>query len=255
LNGSEDAPRVTSAGGAVWDDHVQELLDLLQQLSATRPDLRVTILAFADHVAPTGLPPELQPAYVVHPVESERRHFKRFDHGACLVALDQLPASSGADYVDALADALQACAQLHWRREARKLLIVSGDSPGCSLVHPAPADTDVGVRRHDVETAAAALHAAGVEIATVFHAPLAEAALLPWQRVPVEFARDQYARLASRPELAFSEPRFVGAVAAAAFECELPLLGREAAYPEWWDEGAGENALATQPEVLPSSGV
>lgn len=237
--------------GAPWDDHVLELLSLLQELSATRPDLRVAVLAFADGAPPTPLPPEIQPAYALHPPEAEQRHFTRFDHDACLRALDRLPASAGGDCVDALADALQACAQLHWRRDARKLLVVSGDSPGYSLLRPAPTGTDVNVRRHDVDTAAARLHADGVEIATVFHAPPGEALLLPWQRVPVDFAREQYARLASRPDLAFEDPRFDGAAAAAALASEVGLLGRDAAYPQWCDDASERETLQATRLITP----
>jgi hypothetical protein len=114
----------------------------------------------------------------------------------------------GGDFVDALADALYACARLRWRK-GRRLLVISGDSPGFSLLQPLTAGTDVCVRKRDVETQALELHRLGVEIVTIYHAAPSNAAVTPLGRSLLAEAGAQYARIASLPEeMAFEASSF-----------------------------------------------
>ena len=69
--------------------------------------------------------------------------------------------------MDALADALAECASARWHPEARKLLVVTGDSPGYSILNPAPWGANAAVREKDVETVALDLHRKGVEGSSV----------------------------------------------------------------------------------------
>ncbi len=126
-----------------------------------------------------------------------------------------LESSSGGDFVDALADALARCVTLNWRRNARKLVVVIGDSPGHSLLKPAPKNADACYRVEDVETQLFELHQLGVEMVTLYH-PLTQEVANHFRSIkrgyqPMEmaaYAQSQYQRIASQDERAFSADTF-----------------------------------------------
>lgn len=196
-----------------WSEHVEKLVRFVERAADGR-DCRTTVIAFGDQEPPAVTARDLQPHYVLFP-DADDRVFLRFHAERLREMLLTLPSSPGADFVDAAADALDACARLSWRKESRRLAIVTGDSPGASLLHPLPKGADLGVRRFDVDTRALELHREGVEVLTIYHPP--PAALLTLRRELLTRTREQYERLASLPELAFTNASFDPEAAAAQF--------------------------------------
>ncbi len=135
--------------------------------------------------------------------------FRPFQREAAESLLAAIKPSPGGDFVDALADALATCNRLPWSKDARKLALVLGDSPGHSIVHPIGNCGDATVRVHDVDLEAAELHRQGVEILTLYNRP-------PADFVPkgghggelLQRAAQQYLRLASTPHYALDIATF-----------------------------------------------
>lgn len=221
----------------LWGAHVEAMIDFAAGAAAEeatkRLDARVAVIAFGDQELPAVTAHDLRPAYRLYPAEDDRV-LQGLDRDRLREALLAVPSTPGGDYVDALADALAAALRLRWREHARKLVLVSGDSPGASLLHPLPKGTDVCVRERDVDTQALALHRNGVEIATIHHAPPADSAhyALPTHRQLLQATRAQYERLASTRELAFDAAGFDATRAAAVLRHIAEPLGRRAALPE-----------------------
>lgn len=188
---------------AMWSAHVEQLLDFATRIFDQR-DWRATVIAFGDQDPPAVTAGDLRPRYQLYPPEEERT-FRALRVEQLRERLLSVPSSPGGDYIDALADALNACTRLRWRPNARKVLVLTGDSPGLSLLHVLPKGADLCVRRLDVDTQAEWLHRQGVEVVTIYHAPPSDRLL--YQLVPegeiLRGARSQYMRLASLPELAF----------------------------------------------------
>lgn len=225
--------------------HADALVELVTALAAGR-DARAAVFAFGDQDEPPATAPDLQPQYVLDPPD-------HLDASGITQLRDKLLAlrsTPGGDFVDALADALHMCADpysdLRWRDGVRKLVIVSGDSPGFSLLEPLPKEADLRVRRWDVDTEALALHRLGVEIVTIYHRlPEGHAlASLAHARPLLAAARAQYARLASLPELAFMEPGFQPAEAAAIIANLSSLIARGASIGELVEVRAADGFAA-----------
>lgn len=192
----------------LWGAHVDALVDFITQLADGR-DARAAVIAFGDQNPPAVTAADLQPRYLLRPTDEQ---LQTAGIGRLRERLLALEATPGADFVDALADALHACARLRWRREARKIVVLSGDSPGHSLLFPLPKGADLGVRHLDVDTQALALHRLGVEIVTIYQDPPAEKKV-GFARELLSGAKEQYVRLASIPELAFEAAAFHPAAA------------------------------------------
>ncbi|HEX9984997.1 MAG TPA: hypothetical protein VGF69_17175 [Thermoanaerobaculia bacterium] len=215
----------------LWSAHVEKLVEFATRAGEGR-DARIAMIAFGDQQPPAVTAPDLQPRYVLHPSE-EQRVLQPFIGERLRDALLSLAASNGADFVDATADALDACARLHWREEARKLVVLTGDSPGASLLYPLPRGADLCVRELDVDTRVLALHRLGVEVLTIHHAPRnSPLHSLPFQRALLAGARAQYGRLASLPEFALDETSFDSAAAAERFQRAAGSIARGAALGE-----------------------
>jgi len=213
----------------LWGAHAEQLVALIEGLTAAmRADLRVAVIAFGDRLVPATSAPDLRPAYHLDPAEPEARTLRPMDSGQLRARLLSLRPTSGGDLVDALADALAACRQLRWRNGARKLLVVTGDSPGYSIRWPAPWGSNAQVRENDVDVEAAALHREGVELVSLYHAPAIDAATFEFVRPFVDHARMQYLRLASRPGLCFAAGALDPAAAVRALTSRVPVLGRGA---------------------------
>jgi hypothetical protein len=213
----------------VWQEQVERLSRFAELLTKGLKGSRFTVLAFGDEELRGVDAPDLRPRYLVHPPEGRRR-FSPWSPARCREALSAVEPTPGGDFVDALADALQACRHLPWRERVRKLVMVCGDSPGHSVVHLLPRGADVQVRRHDVDVEAEYLHEAGVEIATLYFDPPEGLGLeAAFQRELFDAAREQYARLASLPEMAFELSRFDPARAAQQVRARKGLLARRAA--------------------------
>lgn len=184
-----------------WPPIAKVLTGLMDALAARDLHLRWSILAFGDQEIPgvgaAGLRPEYRLRY---PHAGPRIKLQPYNSAALRDALDDLARhpSPGGDFVDALADALFACRSLDWR-PGPKLVVVVGDSPGYSILHPLDPVGNACARCLDVDSEALALHELGVELATIYLPPPAEAleAMEPRARRLVADAERQYWRLAS----------------------------------------------------------
>lgn len=211
-----------------WTDHVEKLVRFVDRIAEGR-SCRTTVIAFGDQEPPAVTARDLQPQYLLHP-DVDDRVFRRFDATRLGEMLLNLPPTPGADFVDATADALDACAHLSWGKDSRRVVILTGDSPGASLLHPLPKGADLCVRRFDVDTRALELHRKAVEILTIYHVP--PSALVTLRRELLTSTREQYERLASLSELAFTDASFDPETAAARFRAASTTIARAAALGE-----------------------
>jgi hypothetical protein len=253
----ETALASTSAGRLLdrkdlWTAHVEKLIAFVEKIVAGR-DARIAILAFGDQNPPAVTAGDLLPRYHLHPPEDERM-LQTLELVRLRERLVALPSSPGADFVDATADALDACARLHWSKTARKIVLLTGDSPGASLLHPLPKGADLCVRHLDVDTRAFTLYRLGVELVTIYHEPprtLGLHAIAP-QRDLLAAARDQYERLASLPELAFEEASFQPDIAASRLRELTDVVGRGVALGELVHAAAAEDEIALNGAASPA---
>lgn len=212
-----------------WGRHAGHLVAMIEGVAKEmNADLRVAVVAFGDRPVPGASAVDLQPSYHLHPAHPDESSLRRESTEQLCSRLASLPGTSGGDFVDSLADALAACRDLRWRNGTRKLLVLTGDSPGYSILHPAPLGADAQVRERDVDVEAAALHGKGVEALTIYHAPVMEGATAAFLRPFVEHTRGQYRRIASRPDLFFEATSFDPAAAVRALMSQVPVLGRGA---------------------------
>lgn len=224
-------PPLLLADRELWRRYAEPLAATVETLAAdTRADLRVAVVAFGDRPIAEVSAPDLRPAYLLYPPRPEERILRRESPDQLRARLLSLPGSSGGDFVDSLADALAACRELRWRRAARKLVLLLGDSPGYSILRPAPAGADAQVRERDVDVEAAALHRDEIEILTLYHAPELDAVSYRLLGEFISHARAQYQRIATRPELCFETASFDPATAVAALRSRVPAVGRGASH-------------------------
>lgn len=217
-----------------WADEVATLVAFAEALAGDAAPFRAAVFAFADEPLPNAKAPDLLPAYKLHP-GPEARQLEALDPARLTRRLLALPPSPGGDFVDALARAIADCHSLAWRDEARKVVLVLGDSPGFSLLYPAPPGSDGRSRACDVDEEALRLHDSGVELITLYHSPSEDelAAALAIERSLLDFAAAQYCRIASRPELAFGTADFEPITAAEVLRTREGRLGRGATWGEW----------------------
>ncbi len=175
-------------------------------------DIRCGIAAFADF-----------DSWTLHPAAPDARMLRPFRAADITTTLSSIPVPNVGDYVDALAEGLDAALHVGWREDARKLLVVLGDSPGHSVLAAVPRHAsrnahlrqavaggslrlaDSRIRRRDVHECAEQLHAHGIEIATLFFedgARSIEMSSAAGQQL-VDHTRRQYRELASLPQWAF----------------------------------------------------
>ncbi len=187
--------------------HLESLLlafaEALQSESGGAP-LRFAVLAFGDHHIPGINALSLRPDYDLQvPTPDGELRLRPFDKDALRSALAGLKPTPGGDFVDALGDALHRCLDLDWAADARRLLVLFGDSPGYSLLHPIAPGGDAITRRHDVDLHADALHRHQVEILCIYNSPPAEIcgpASDSRARKLIVNTKQQYERLASTSE-------------------------------------------------------
>ena len=153
----------------------------MERVSEPCRTVRLAGMAFADHPLHKVSAHDLVPAFTLFPRIPEQRRLEPIPPSDLRSLLSRVPSSSGGDFVDALADALAECASARWHPEARKLRVVTGDSPGYSILNPAPWGANAAVREKDVETVALDLHRKGVEVVTIYHPspPKAESTTAP----------------------------------------------------------------------------
>lgn len=218
-----------------------EMLVAVAEGLAGSTDLAIGVVAFGDHEMPEVRAPDLRPEYLLHPPSAAESRPFRFDSAGLRSTLAAIPPTTGGDFVDALAEALDRCAELPWRAGSRRVVLLVGDSPGYSLLSPAPPGANGCARSRVVETEADRLHRRGVEIATLYRPPPEEAGheTLYVASKLAEHAAAQYRALASHPGVAWG----LGSIDPEEMVRRLldvpAVLARGAAYPLRVDEGAG----------------
>jgi hypothetical protein len=194
------------AGSATWASQQDKLAEFSQRLRQGYPDLHMAVMAFGDYSLNDSVSAaDLRPTYALYP-EDRPQQLRALSEQQLKEQLANIPYTSGADFVDALAEALHECQSAGWRADARKLLVLAGDSPGNSILHPLALGADAGARGFDVDSEAAALHEAhGVELLTLY---LGDASAQGAIRQLLDQSSKQYERLASHPALFWKADNF-----------------------------------------------
>jgi len=229
---AENRPAITRA--QAWEDYIASFTVFALKLRERYPEARTGVISFGDHSTEfIASAPELVCRYAIYPEAIEQRKLRPLTEEQLRERLGRLPPTSGGDFVDALADALHECGSVGWRADARRVLLIFGDSPGFALSYPPPRDADIQVRHLDVDTEAMRLHADhGVEIVTVYAGappdsrPYHMAAPEPY----LDYAFEQYSRLASQRSLCWTAAAFRGDSAAEEVIASPPILGRQSSY-------------------------
>jgi len=226
---------------ATWRSHGDLLVDIVNGLSEAL-DLKVGVFAFGDQEVAGLRAPGLRPAYRLHPRNGSGWKLGDLPSDEVRSRLSAIPSSSGGDFVDALADALEACVGLPWREGVRRVVLITGNSPGYSILHPAPAGANLIARSLDVDSQAMALHRIGVELVTLYHPVPEESGLgvLDYGRSLMEHAAAQYRRLASRRELAFDAGSTEAPDVVQSLLDTPPVLVRGAGYGVFLEPPGGE---------------
>jgi hypothetical protein len=218
-----------ASGSATWGLQQEKLVEFSRLLQQRYSDLHVAVMAFGDYSLNDAVSAaDLRPAYVLFPEDWQRR-LRILSEQQLRERLGSIPYTSGADFVDALAEALHECQSAGWRADARKLLVLAGDSPGNSILYPLPRGADARPRGFDVDSEAATLHETqGVEILSIYLGnpqPNATHNL-------ATHASKQYERLASHPTLFWNAESFDPEAAAAALKniAEGLVLARGSCY-------------------------
>lgn len=233
-----------------WGAHVDKLCRFIEAISQNCKTCRIVILAFGDQAIVDLTTPDLGPVYQLYPRDISNQRLQPLSLQPIQTQLLTIPPTSGGDFVDALADALAACNRLNWQpRGARKLVLISGDSPGHSILYPAPKGADACIRENDVDTQALRLHRQNVELLSIYHDPEMDFwnSQLEPQRELLQYAQEQYRRLASLPELALVASQFDGAAAAETWWSLRGFIGRGGTFGELLqiEPATGEQAVAT----------
>jgi hypothetical protein len=217
-----------------WNQIVQKLLQFSAVMAKHYPDMRAGVIAFGDHSMQfISSAPDLACRYLLYPESPEERKLIPYLLEQLRQQLMRVPATSGGDFVDAVGEALQQSTHAGWRAKARRILVLCGDSPGFSLLRPAPQGADIHTRQVDVDEEASRLHSrTQVEIATFYLGGLASPSENPYKigrpEPFLDYTRAQYRRLASLPTLFWDLTTFEPATVAAAFQAVPPMIGRGA---------------------------
>jgi hypothetical protein len=207
------------------DAFIAPLFELVERLRGPFHDLRLCVMAYGDHPVEDAVAEDLKPAYLLWP-DASARQLQAMSQSQLDAAFREIPATSGGDFVDALGDGLHACADLRWRFDARRMVVVAGDSPGFSIFEPSHPWADAHVRQYDVDSAAAALHRKGVEIMTIYHRPPNPKKYDIDDPSPfLRFARKQFSRLASYAALHVEFWEFDGARVAGVLNAPPSAIG------------------------------
>jgi hypothetical protein len=196
-----------------WAEVSRKLADFSAAIAKQYSNVRVTAMAFGDEPMPLVKNPHLQPVYLVHPQSAGDRKWWLTTGAEISTALStqlrSLPHTPGGDYVDGLADGMRACGDLPWRQNARKLLLILGQSPGYSVLAPPDGLTNLLARKLCIEEEVEQLHQKGIEVMTVFHHPVElEERYAVSMPLVVEHSRKQYESLASVSKWSVSSPEF-----------------------------------------------
>ncbi len=197
-----------------WQAHIDHLLDFSEEIRQTYSDSQVGCAAFGDLPMPehTGAA-DLECRWVFRPSDVTHRILEPLSQQQLRDEFNSIEYTPGGDFVDALAEALELCQKAGWRPDARKLLVLSGDSPGNAAIDGPPAGADARVRRVDVRLEAQRLQEqCGVEIVTVFLE--SSLSMDAHARRFADNARNQYKSLATLRAFAWTGDSFHPAQAA-----------------------------------------
>jgi hypothetical protein len=188
------APETSEA----WHAVVGGIEQFVGRIAEKYPKLWATAMAFGDEPMSMLANNLLKPTYLVYPPSPGNRRLESITPGQLGQRLQSLPPTPSGDFVDGLADGLQACQQTTWRENSRKLVLVFGQSPGYSVLDATDDMTNLLIRKTCLEEEVAALYHKGVEIVTIFHEP-SEAEERYKTDLPdvLQRAREQYRSLAS----------------------------------------------------------
>lgn len=204
---SEQGTRPLLKDYDTWETTAKPLVSLIEWFEKNTESLHSSILAFGDYPLDIIKSNQLQPQYSLYPSDTSSRALQMMTTLQAKERLQNLPDTPGGDFVDALADALLTIGQLHWREDARKLVIILGDSPGFSLLKPIPEGGNAAIREWDIETAQHKLVNKGIELATIYveQGNYNEQSL---QGQLQQAARQQYQSIATYPSIGFTQNTF-----------------------------------------------
>jgi hypothetical protein len=203
-----------------WGAVAEQLAKFASIAAEKYSNVWMTALAFGDEPMPLLANVQLTPRYLVFPANGDERQLKQTSPGQIAAQVSaqllKLPYTPGGDFVDGLADGLRACRELMWRQNARKLLLIFGQSPGYSVLRPSHELANLIPRTVCIEEEIELLHRKGVEVMTIFHQP-AEAAERYRTEMPevLKHSGRQYVELASLQAWSATSPEIdVAALAA-----------------------------------------
>lgn len=179
-----------------WPAVIDRLLEFAGIVREHYQDLRLGCVAYGDHsLGDLAWAPDLDCRYVFYPPTFSQRCLQNNTQDQLREQIGRIEYTSGGDFVDALAEALERCQLVGWRLDARRMLLVIGDSPGHAVLAPAAEGADAHARRADVEIEALRLHEKhGVEIATLYLEP---GPVTEYTRPFYQYTRDQFESLAT----------------------------------------------------------
>ena len=215
----------------VWNEYIDALVEFASKIREQYPDLHTSVLAFGDEsVEFICNAVDLRCGYTIYPGTAEERKLRDLSETQLKERLAGIPATSGGDYVDALAEALYSCGAVGWRDDARHILVLFGDSPGFSLTYPPPRGVDIHVRRNDVDVEAMKLHSQhNTEIVTIYAGASSNSKAYGMAKPhPVlDYSSEQYSRLATLRSWAWSASTFKGSHVANCLLSGPAVLGRQ----------------------------
>lgn len=183
----------------------EKLQNFIESLHEKHSEINLSLMLFGDkkilHIDKDTL--DLSPKNIYdYPLGTEE--FIPWNKDELEESLKNLKGIHGADYIDALAESLEKIntSERYWRNDARRLLLVIGNSPGFSLLNPAPLVNGIGfnaaIRHCDVESQTKALHKQEVEIITLYVKESSE--IRGDFKSIVDYTQKQYKNLASTDE-------------------------------------------------------
>jgi hypothetical protein len=255
LKGIDAFSRLLGSKSKTWAELVQKLVSFASGLAKQYRDIHTCVLAFGDHdMRFIASAPDLLCRYILYPEDPEERKLSAYTKERLEQQLMDMPSTSGGDFVDALGEGLEASARCGWRRGARHLLLLAGDSPGYSLLKAAPQGADIHVRHLDVAQEAMRLHVQhAVEILSIYLGVPASADNNPYglhhPKPFLDYTRNQYRRLTSLPSLFWDAAMFEPQAAFEALQSLPQRIARHSSYgilvPEPASaQGTGEGAEA-----------
>ena len=196
--GSDSHPIHLLTNRSLWSEYSQRLIALYEALIEhyDGENLHTAVISFGDHdISQIKRANDLAPAYLTDETELSLRPRNPAELGNIL---GNIHPSSGGDFVDALSTAFFAISRLRWRPIARRLVILLGDSPGYSVLRPAPDGANLTAGREELSKATKNLISRNVELVTIYQNDEGSKRAAFAERLH-KYTEEQYKTLASRP--------------------------------------------------------